>query len=117
MTKRLSVVVGEYTKDGVQKAEWQNIGVLAVDKNGNEYILLDPSISIAGLLAKQNVLAQKRNEAPRDMVMTKVFEDNNQNNNQNNNQAPQQQGYQQAQQQNQGGFNNQGQQQNGFNNR
>lgn len=110
MTKRLSAVVGEYTKDNQQKAEWENVGVLGVDKNGNEYVLLDAGKSIAGLLVKQNVLAQKRGEAPRDMLMTKVFEDNNQNNNQ----APQQQGYQQAPQQNQGGFNNQ--QQGGYSN-
>ena len=99
MTKRLGAVVGEYTKDNQQKAEWQNVGVLGVDKNGNEYVLLDAGVSIAGLLVKQNVLAAKRGEQPRDMVMTKVFDDNNQG--QNNNQ---QQSQQQA-----GSFNQQGQ--------
>ena len=93
MTKRLSAVVGEYTKDNQQKAEWQNVGILGVDKNGNEYVLLDAGISIAGLLVKQNVLAAKRGEQPRDMVMTKVFDDSN------NQQQGQQQGYQQPAQQ------------------
>ena len=93
MTKRLSAVVGEYTKDGQQKAEWQNVGILGVDKNGNEYVLLDAGISTAGLLVKQNILAVKRGEQPRDMVMTKVFDDNN------NQQQGQQQGYQQPAQQ------------------
>lgn len=117
MTKRLSAVVGEYTdkQSNQQKAEWQNIGIIGVGKNNKEYVLLDPSISLAGVLVKQNVLAQKRGEQPSDMVMTSVFEDSNQNQNQqqNNNQGFNQQpqgGFNNQQQggyQNQGGFNNQ----------
>ena len=99
--KRLSSVTGEYTKDGQQKAEWTNIGVIGVGKNGKEYVLLDPTISLSGVLAKQNVLAQKRGEQPSDMVMASVFEENNQ---QNQN-SYQQQGQQQNQQH--GGFNQQ----------
>jgi len=96
--KRLSAVTGEYTnKDNQQKAEWTNVGVLNVDKNGNEYVLLDPLYSAAGVLAKQNALAMKKGEPMRDMVMCKVFEENNNNNQQNNNQG-------QQQQQNTGGF-------------
>lgn len=109
MTKRLSAVVGEYTKDGQQKAEWANIGVIGVGKNGKEYVLLDPTVSLAGILVKQNVLAQKRNEAPSDMVMTSVFEES-QNQGQ---QQGQQGGYNQNQGQQQGGY-NQGQQQGGY---
>ena len=97
MTKRLSAVTGEYTKDGQQKAEWTNVGVLITGKNGKEYVLLDPSVNLAGVLLRQNVLAQKKNEAPSDMVMTSVFEESNQN---------QQGGYQQQQ----GGFQQQPQQ-------
>jgi len=43
MTKRLSAVVGEYNdkQTNQQKAEWQNIGVLGMGKNGKEYVLLD----------------------------------------------------------------------------
>ena len=103
MTKRLSAVVGEYTdKQNQQKAEWANIGVIGVGKNGKEYVLLDPTVNLAGILLKQNILAQKRNEAPSDMVMTSVFEEN------------QNQGQGQGQQQ--GGYNNQpqGQQQGGY---
>ena len=99
MTKKLSAVVGEYEKDGQQKAEWANIGVMITGKNGKDYVLLDPTINLAGVLLKQNVLANKRGEAPSDMVMTSVFEEQNQN-------APQQGGYQQPQQapQQQGGY-------------
>ena len=61
-------------------------------KNGKDYVLLDPTVNLAGVLLKQNVLAQKRNEAPSDMVMTSIFEDNNQGQQQGNYQQPQQQG-------------------------
>ena len=108
MTKRLSAVVGEYTKDGQQKAEWANIGIIGIGKNNKEYVLLDPTVSLAGILVKQNVLAQKRGEQPSDMVMTSIFEE------QNNKQDQQQGGYQQ-QPQSQGGFKQQGQQQQGYN--
>ena len=100
MTKRLSAVVGEYTnKENQQKAEWANIGIIGVGKNNKEYVLLDPTINLAGILLKQNVLAQKRNEAPSDMIMASIFEE----------QQPQQQGNQSSFQQqppNQQGFNN-----------
>ena len=108
MTKRLSAVVGEYTnQQGESKAEWQNIGVLITGKNGKEYALLDPTVNLAGILLKQNVLAAKKNEAPSDMVMSSVFDEQ-----QGQQQSPQQQGgYQNNnQQQQQGGFQNQQQQ-------
>ena len=109
MTKRLSAVVGEYTnKENQQKAEWANIGIIGVGKNNKEYVLLDPTVNLAGILLKQNVLAQKRNEAPSDMIMASIFEEQPQQNNQqqNNfqqpNQQQQQNGYQQNQHQNNG---------------
>ncbi len=112
--KRLSAVTGEYVnKDNKQKAEWTNVGILNVDKNGKEYVLLDPLYSAAGVLAKQNALAVKRGEPVRDMVMCSVFEEQAQNNNQGQQQGNYQQQNQQApaQQNQQGGFSNQGQQQ------
>lgn len=102
MTKRLSAVVGEYTKDGQQKAEWANIGVIITGKNGKEYALLDPTVNLAGVLLKQNVLAGKKNEAPSDMVMTSIFEESQQGQQQNN---------QQQQGQGQGGYQQQAPQQ------
>ena len=96
--KRLSSVVGEYTdkQTNQQKSEWQNIGVIGIGKNSKEYMLLDPTVNLAGVLLKQNVLAAKRGDQLSDMVMTSIFEENNQQQ-----QAPQ--GYQQQQ----GGFNQQ----------
>jgi len=102
MTKRITAVTGEYqNQQGEQKAEFTQIGIVGVSGNGKEYVLLDPSVSLAGVLAKQNALAMKRNEPVKDMVMCSVFEnDNNQQN------APQQ-GYQQQPQQ---GYQQQGNQ-------
>ena len=90
MTKRLCAVTGEYqSKEGQQKAEFTEIGVIITGKNGKEYALLDPAINLAGVLLKQNALAAKRNEPPSDRVMLSVFENDNQ----------QQVGYQQPMQQ------------------
>lgn len=103
MTKRLVAVTGNYTsKDGQEKAEYTEIGVIIVGKNGKEYALLDPAINLAGVLLKQNALAAKRNEPPSDKVMLSVFEQDNQQQGQQGYQQQgnyQQQGYQQPQQQ------------------
>jgi hypothetical protein len=92
--KKLSVRVGEYQgQDGSTKGRYVNIGVL-MQKDGKEYILLDPTISIAGLAQQQNVQAMKNNEQFRDRVMVGLFEEDNQQQSapqQNYNQAPQQQ--------------------------
>jgi hypothetical protein len=109
MAKRLSAVVGEYTdkQSGQQKADWANIGIIGVSQKGKEYMLLDPTVNLAGVLLKQNVLAANKGEKLSDMVMISIIEDNNnQQQGQNNNQ--QQQGMQQQQsghQQQQQGFN------------
>lgn len=102
MAKKLVAVVGEYTnQQGEQKAEFCEIGVINVSQNGKEYALIDPTVNIAGVLAKQNVLAAKRGEELRDMVMCSVFERDNQNQQQGGGyqQAPAQGGYQQPAQQ------------------
>ena len=104
--KRLSAVVGEYTdkQTNQQKAEWASVGVIGVSAKGKEYMLLNPEVSLAGLLVKQNVLAANKGENLSDMVMISIIDEQAQNNNQNSNQQ-------------QGGFNNQQQapaQQGGF---
>lgn len=93
MTKRLCAVTGEYqSKEGQQKAEFTEVGVIITGKNGKEYALLDPAINLAGVLLKQNVLAVKRGEQPSDRVMLSLFENDNQ-------QQGNQGGYQQPTQQ------------------
>lgn len=90
MAKRLTAKVEEYQKDGQTKGKYVEIGVLMDGQNG-EYLLLDPSISLAGVLAKQNALAATKGQPPRSSVMVSVF-DNSQ----------QQQGWGQPQQPNNG---------------
>lgn len=93
MTKRLVAKTGEYTnQQGETKGEYTKIGVLMSGNNG-EFLLLDPSINLAGVLLKQNALAAAQGKPVRDSVMISVFEDSNQGQNQ-------QQGYQQQPQQN-----------------
>ncbi len=93
--KRLSAVVGEYTdkQSGQQKAEWANVGVIGVSQKGKEYMLLDPSVSLAGILLKQNVLAANKGEKLSDMVMISIIDEQQQNNQQPQNNQQQQQGY------------------------
>lgn len=108
MTKRLSAVTGNYqNQQGEQKAEWTNVGVMIVGKNGKEYVLLDPSINLAGVLLKQNAIAAREGKAPSDSVMLSVFDE------QQNNQGQQQQGNQYQGQQ-QGGYQQGNQQQGGY---
>ena len=112
MAKRILAKTGEYQKDGQAKGEYTKLGVMLNNNNG-DYMLLDPSVSLAGVLIKQNALAAKKNQEQRDMVMISIFEDDNQNQQQNNNQGQQQNqvdGFTQNQQQ-QGNFAPQNQQQ------
>jgi len=97
MSKRIAAKTGEYQKDGQTKGEYTKLGVMLNNSNG-EYMLLDPSISLAGVLVKQNALAAKTGGQQRDMVMISIFDDNQQ--------QGQQQQQQPQQQQQQGGFQN-----------
>jgi hypothetical protein len=78
MAKRIMAKTGEYQKDGQMKGEYTKLGVILNNDNG-EYMLLDPSVSLAGVLIKQNSLAAKSNGPQRDMLMVSIFEDDNQN--------------------------------------
>jgi len=85
MAKRIVIKVGEYQdKEGKNKGEYLKAGVILNNDNG-EYILLDPSVNLAGALIKQNVMAAKQGKEARDMLMVSIFTDDNQQ------QAPQQQ--------------------------
>lgn len=91
MTKRLVAKTGEFQNNqGETKGEYTRIGVL-MDGNDGQYMLLDPTVNLAGVLAKQNVMAANQGKPMRDSVMVSVYENDNQ-------QQPQQQGgYQQQQ--------------------
>ncbi len=99
MAKRIVAKTGTYQKDGQEKGEYTKLGVILNNDNG-EYMLLDPTVSLAGVLIKQNALAAKTGSQQRDMLMVSIFEDDNQGQQQNNQQqAPNQNGYNQQQQQ------------------
>jgi len=74
MAKRIMVKVDEYQKDGETKGKYTEVGVILNNNNG-EYVLLDPTVNIAGVLAKQNSLAIKSGKESRDMVMASIFTD------------------------------------------
>jgi hypothetical protein len=95
MAKRLVVKTGEYTnQQGEPKGEYTKVGVMLNNNNG-DFVLLDPSVNLAGVLIKQNALAVQKGQQPRDSVMVSIFEDQQQS-------QPQQGGYQQQGQQ--GGY-------------
>jgi len=76
MNKRIVARVGSYVskQTGEEKKEYQNIGVILTNDNG-EYGLLDPCINLAGVLLKQNILAAKEGKPQRDKVAFSIFSD------------------------------------------
>lgn len=75
MTKRLMAKTGQYQKDGETKNRYTEIGVILSNNNG-EYVLLDPSVNLAGVLLQQQALARETNGRAGDRVMVSVFESN-----------------------------------------
>lgn len=104
MARRIVAKTGSYTnQQNETKGEYTKIGIMLSNDNG-EYMLLDPCVSLVGVLVKQNALSAKTGGGQRDMVMVSIFDDDNnkqQNNNQghHNNNQQQQQSYQAPQQQ------------------
>jgi hypothetical protein len=91
MAKKLVVKTGEYTNNqGETKGRYVNIGVVMANANGS-YVLLDPTVSLSGLLACQNATAAAKGEQMRDRVMVSVFDDDNQQQRQPQQPQPQQQ--------------------------
>ena len=56
---------GKYTKDGQEKTNWVKVGVIGTSQNGKEYVLLDPTVNLAGF----------EREVGKDMLMASIFED------------------------------------------
>ena len=74
MTKRLVAKVGQYEKDGQTKGEYIRIGVILNNDNG-EYALIDPTVSLSGVLMKQRAYAHSQKKPMRDMIIAGVFSD------------------------------------------
>ena len=69
MSKSIKAKVGTYQKDGATKNRYQDIGAILSNQNG-EYILLNPSVSLAGILAQQNAMSGES----RGNVMCSIFD-------------------------------------------
>ena len=70
MSKDIVAKTGEYTnREGETKSEWTKIGVVLSNQNG-EYILLDPSVNLSGVLQKQNMLAMEQRKSGNEKART-----------------------------------------------
>ena len=95
--KKLVAKVGEYiNNNGETKGRYANLGVLVTGKDGGEYMLLDPTVSMAGVFALQAAMNAKNGKQDSDRVMVSVWEENSQQQGQG---APQQNQQQPQQQQ------------------
>lgn len=73
--KKIVAKVGQYTNaQGETKNNWVDIGVIMENQNG-EYIMLNPTVDLAGVLMKQRILAQKTNGKSGDNVMCSIFDE------------------------------------------
>jgi hypothetical protein len=77
MAKRISAKIEEYQKDGQTKGKYVDIGVIMQNANG-EYMMLNPSVDLAGVLLMQNVLALNTAKEARGNVMCSIFDNDNQ---------------------------------------
>jgi hypothetical protein len=72
MVKRLTAKIGEYEKDGQTKGRYVEVGVILSSDKG-EYILMDPTVNLAGVLTLQNMLNHKAGRKLSDRVMVSIF--------------------------------------------
>ena len=72
MAKKIMAKVGSYQHQGQTKNKWVQLGVVMENKSGGEYIMLDPSVNLAGVLIQQRLSdPQKSGER----VLASIFED------------------------------------------
>ena len=76
MAKRITAKVGQYEKDGQTKGQYVEIGALMSNQNG-EFILLSPTVDLAGVLMQQRILAQVNGKKAGDRVMCSIFDSDN----------------------------------------
>lgn len=68
--RRITAKIDEYEKDGETKGRYQDIGVILSNDNG-DYILLDPTVNLAGVMMRQRLLNPKKASKS---VMCSVFD-------------------------------------------
>lgn len=77
MGRKIVAKTGEYTNsNGETKSRWTSIGVI-MSNNDGDYVLLDPTVSLAGVQSAQNALAVSQGKTVRDRIMCSVFDDDN----------------------------------------
>ena len=95
MAKSLTIKIGTYTNnEGQEKGNYVRLGTLMQGQDGGEYLIIDPTVSLAGCLTRQNMMNHKAGKPIRDSLMVSIFDNSQQ-------QAPQQQAPQQQAPQNQ----------------
>ncbi len=77
MTKRITAKIDEYQKDGQTKGKYADIGVILSNDNG-EYIMLNPTVDLSGVLMKQRSLSHKNGKKLGDNVMCSIFDNDQQ---------------------------------------
>lgn len=84
MPKDVSIAVEKYTnKQGEEKTKYVKVGTIMDGQNG-EYMLIEPTVDLAGCLALQNMMNHKQGKEVRTNLIASVFDRNQQG------QAPQQ---------------------------
>jgi len=49
--KKIMIANGKYTaKDGQEKSNWVELGVIMTSQAGKEFVLLDPTVNLAGFM-------------------------------------------------------------------
>lgn len=72
--KKLAARIETYVSKGETKSKYAQIGIIKESQNG-EYAMLDPTINLAGILLKQNIMAAEQNKPQRNMIMCSIFVD------------------------------------------
>lgn len=74
MVKKISAKIGEYEKDGQKKGRYVQLGVILSNQKG-EYLLLDPTVNLAGVLMQQRILSQQTGGKSGDKVLCSIFDE------------------------------------------
>ncbi len=75
MAKRLVIKTGEYTnRDGEKKGRYVRLGSI-IKKDDNEFVLIDPTVNLAGCLMLQNIMNRQNGKDIRDNLMVSIFDD------------------------------------------
>jgi hypothetical protein len=79
MAKKITARVGSYTnQQGENKGRFVEIGALGMSQGGKEYVLINPTVDLGGVLQLQNIEAAKEGKDPSDRIICSVFDNDNQ---------------------------------------